>query len=192
MANCSNQSICYGSCTGGCSTTCSGSCTGGCSTTCSGTCSGGCSSCAGAGTCSGSCSNCAGAGTCSGGCSGSCQGKCTKKCLGACNSGCSSEANLSAYAALSLQEKFMNSDMTNIKNVITAAAARKGSPQSLPGLGFGVQIDDGNMTSIKTALTNLGFTPSVTFTAGYSATKAQGQEIINKAKQAYEHIYPKD
>lgn len=174
MANCSNQSLCYGTCTATCRPWCGADCTG---------CGGGCS---------GSCSSCAGKSNCSGGCSGTCEDKCTQQCLGACNSGCSSEANLSAYAALSLQEKFMNSDMTNIKSVIAAAAANQGSSQTLPDLGVGVKIDDANMTSIKTALTNLGFTPSVTFTAGYSATKTQGEEIINKAKQAYEHTYPKD
>lgn len=162
---CSTQSICYGSCYTGCYSTCEATCRPYCGADCTG-CGSGCAK------------------TCTG-----CSGQCTNECKDACNFGCSSEANASAYAALTLDTYFKNVDMTNLKAVIAAAAARRGKSVSLPSMEVGSTISAADMTSINTTLSDIGFNPEQTFTTGATATKNSGNALITKAKNAYETIY---
>lgn len=180
---CSNQSICYGTCYTGCYGTCEATCRPWCGADCTG-CGGGCANtCEG---CSGECTGCSN--TCNNTCKGTCETGCTGSCKGTCNSGCSSEANASAYAALTLDTYFKNVDMTNLKAVISAAAARRGASVSLPSMGVGATISASDMTSINNSLSNIGFNPGQTFTAGATATKNSGNALITKAKNAYETV----
>ena len=188
---------CYGSayaCTGSCLSTCTGYCTGSCTATCrpycgtdctgcGGGCSGGCTSCSGASTCSGTCTA-----ACANNCSGGCKTACTATCTGDCNSGCSSEANATAYAALTRNEKLLNSDISNLIAVITAARTRRDKTTSISAPGVGVSATAAQMTSYNTALSDISFGADVSFIAGSSALGSSMDAIISKAKTAYETV----
>ena len=178
---------CSGGCLGTCSITCLGTCSASCRpycgadcTGCGGGCQGSCTSCSGAGTCSGTCTA-----NCANDCSGGCKTACTGSCTGACNSGCSSEANASAYAALTRNEKLLNSDISNLIAVISAARARRDKTTSISAPGAGTSATAAQMTSYNTALSDISFGASVSFSSGSSALGSSMDAVISKAKTAF-------
>lgn len=185
---------CYTNCNGcsgcrGCSGTCSGTCKGNCKGTCSGTCSGGCGGgCKG--TCKGYCSGCSGCGgdcsydctySCSGGCS-SCSGSCST----ACNTTCKTTVQATNIANLTLNDKFMQSDITKIKDAIKFEVVdRRGKTLSYTvTFAVGEAIDDAKITQIIANLKQAGQTASYSASAGSSALKDLGTDLIAKIKAA--------
>lgn len=194
--------VCYpGTCRDGCSGSCKGNCKGSCSNGCSGSCKGSCSACSNSGcaytcssTCSGHCDGCSGTctATCADDCSNTCKNTCTGNCLGtckdACNTGCTGEAQSTIYANLSLDEKFNQSNITEIAGFIYNEANRRAkSPTSLT-FTVGETLNAADITTIISNLNKTGHTTTYTATAGEKGLRELGLDLIAKAKAAYEEV----
>lgn len=194
--------VCYpGTCRNGCSSSCKGSCKGTCSTGCTGSCKGSCSARSNSGcaytcssTCSGHCDGCSGTctATCADDCSNTCKNTCTGNCLGtckdACNTGCTGEAQSTVYTNLSLDEKFNQSNITEIAGFIYNEANRRAkSPTSLT-FTVGEALNAADITTIISNLNKTGHTTTYTATAGEKGLRELGLDLIAKAKAAYEEV----
>lgn len=178
---------CYTNCTG-CEGSCSGTCTGKCSGCTSCTSCKGCSGCSGS--CKGYCSGCSGCGyDCSYNCTYSCSGGCSS-CSGSCNTACNTTCNTTVQttniANLTLNDKFMQSDITKIKDAIKFEVVdRRGKTLSYTvTFATGEAIDDAKIAQIIANLAQAGQTASYSASAGSSALKALGTDLITKIKAA--------
>ena len=190
-ASCSN-SVCQGSCRGGCNTSCSGSCKGGCNTTCSGSCKGGCNttctgSCSGGcnttctGNCSGSCSGCTGS------CSGSCSG-CTGSCNNLCNTGCTNTAQQNAYNTIMAFSDILYANEVNVLRDFIAYEVNRRSvtPDTVANVSSGTIVDDAWWTAIRANLSKiLTVNANSAATAGGIITKTIRNSLRDDAVTAY-------
>lgn len=171
---------CYNNCTGSCDGGCKGctSCTScsGCSG-CSGYCRGGCSGCGDA--CSYSCTY-----SCSGGCSGcsSCSGTCNT----ACNSTCNTTVQATNIANLTLNDYFMASDITKIKDAIKFEVVDRRGETLANTVTFsaGEMLDDAKIAQIIANLAQTGQTVAYSASEGATALKVLGTDLIAKIKAA--------
>lgn len=187
---------CTGSCSsgcGGCGGSCSGGCGAGCGSGCASGCRGGCTSCSGCSSCSDTCTgNCSGScqGNCSG-CSGTCTGGCQGSCSNGCNTGCTNSTQTDALAKLNLATKFEASNIQDIANFIAAEVTRRGSSPTNVTFSAGNSLDKTKINSIKANLNLIGFPSSYAdVTTGQKALRALGEDIIAKAKEAYNELIP--
>ena len=180
-------SSCADSCTGVCATdrgacTCGGNCT-------SSTCSGGCKGC-GSG-CSGGCSS-----TCSGGCKGcgsgcasSCSG-CSGSCSSACNTGCTNSTQTTSYNALTATSPIKASEINELAAFIYRELQRRSVSATQQSVSVGGQATAALMTTLKTQLSSAGQTASYTATTGNIVQAALINDLITKAKAAYDTLVP--
>lgn len=203
MAGCTNCSgycstTCRGTCKGGCSTNCPTTCKGSCSTTCPGSCKANCANnCQGTCSadcdwgCDGSCSSTCTA-TCADDCVGSCKANCANDCSGACkdacNTGCTGEAQSTVYANLSLDEKFNQSNITEIAGFIYNEANRRAKNPTSLTFTIGEALNAADITTIISNLNKTGHTTTYTATAGEKGLRELGLDLIAKAKAAYEEV----
>lgn len=176
--------------TGTCGTYCAGSCTTACAQACNGSCKGSCSGCGN--TCQRGC-----AVTCSPGCSGHCDGcagtcthtcadDCTGTCKDACNSGCTNESQVSIYTNLSLDEKFNQSNITDIANLIYNEANRRATNPTSLSFTVGEALTAAQITTIIENLNKTGHTTTYNAIKGEKGLRELGLDLIAKAKAAYD------
>lgn len=154
-----------------------------CEAYCYDTCSGTCTSCTG--TCSGSCT-----GSCTGYCTGSCYGTCSETCSGscdtACNSTCSTTVQATNIANLTLNDLFMASDMTKIKDAIKFEVVDRRGQTLANTVTFsaGDMLDDAKIAQIIANLAQTGQTAAYSASEGSIALKVLGTDLIAKIKAA--------
>lgn len=186
---------CYNNCTGSCDGGCKGGCNG-----CSG-CSGTCKGCSGCGySCSYNCSGCSGCTSCSGcsGCGYSCSYNCSgcsgcsgcSSCSGTCNTACNSTCNTTVQATnianLTLNDYFMASDITKIKDAIKFEVVDRRGKTLANTVTFsaGEMLDDAKITKIIANLAQAGQTAAYSASGGATALKVLGTDLIAKIKAA--------
>lgn len=184
---CSN---CANSCTGVCATdrgacTCGGNCT-------SSTCSGGCKGC-GSG-CSGRCTGCgsgcaSGCSGCGSGCASSCSG-CSGSCSNACNTGCTSSTQTTSFNALTATSPIHASEINELAAFIYRELQRRGVSATQQSVSVGGAATAALMTTLKTQLSSAGQTASYTATAGNTIQLVLINDLITKAKAAYNTLIP--
>lgn len=193
---CSSSSCgigCAGSCSSACAKACGGNCRGncgGCGDACLRNCALTCSPSA----CQGHCDGCSGTctATCADDCNATCTANCANDCSGACkdacNTGCTGEAQSTVYANLSLDEKFNQSNITEIAGFIYNEANRRA--KSPTGLTFtvGEALNAADITTIISNLNKTGHMTTYTATAGEKGLRELGLDLIAKAKAAYEEV----
>lgn len=192
-----SQTACGQGCAGSCSTACAKACGGNCKGNCGGcgdACLRNCASTCSPSACQGHCEGCAGTctATCADDCNATCTVNCANDCSGACkdacNTGCTGEAQSTIYANLSLDEKFNQSNITEIAGFIYNEANRRAkSPTSLT-FTVGETLNAADITTIISNLNKTGHTTTYTATAGEKGLRELGLDLIAKAKAAYEEV----
>ena len=184
---------CAGSCSSACGSNCTGSCKNGCGG-CGDACLRNCASTCSPSACQGHCDGCSGTctATCADDCNATCTANCANDCSGACkdacNTGCTGEAQSTVYANLSLDEKFNQSNITEIAGFIYNEANRRAkSPTSLT-FTVGEALNAADITTIISNLNKTGHTTTYTATAGEKGLRELGLDLIAKAKAAYEEV----
>ena len=193
---CSSSSCgigCAGSCSSACAKSCGGNCRGNCGG-CGDACLRNCASTCSPSACQGHCDGCSGTctATCADDCNATCTANCANDCSGACkdacNTGCTGEAQSTVYANLSLDEKFNQSNITEIAGFIYNEANRRAkSPTSLT-FTVGEALNAADITTIISNLNKTGHTTTYTATAGEKGLRELGLDLIAKAKAAYEEV----
>lgn len=193
---CSSSSCgigCAGSCSSACAKSCGGNCRGNCGG-CGDACLRNCASTCSPSACQGHCDGCSGTctATCADDCNATCTANCANDCSGACkdacNTGCTGEAQSTVYANLSLDEKFNQSNITEIAGFIYNEANRRAkSPTSLT-FTVGEALNAADITTIISNLNKTGHTTIYTATAGEKGLRELGLDLIAKAKAAYEEV----
>lgn len=194
--DCSSSSCgigCAGSCSSACAKSCGGNCRGNCGG-CGDACLRNCASTCSPSACQGHCDGCSGTctATCADDCNATCTANCANDCSGACkdacNTGCTGEAQSTVYANLSLDEKFNQSNITEIAGFIYNEANRRAkSPTSLT-FTVGEALNVADITTIISNLNKTGHTTTYTATAGEKGLRELGLDLIAKAKAAYEEV----
>lgn len=182
MAICTCGESCGTACSQACGSSCSGSCGTTCQRGCATTCATGCAT-----GCRGSCTRSCGD-ACSNNCNDTCKDTCTGTCEGACNIGCKDGELATLYTNLSLDEKFNQSNITDIANLIYNEANRRAKSPTNLTFTVGEVL---NATDIATIINNLnktGHTTTYTATAGEKGLRELGLDLIAKAKAAYEEV----
>lgn len=189
--------VCGQGCAGSCSTACAKACGGNCRYNCGGcgdACLRNCASTCSPSACQGHCDGCSGTctATCADDCNATCTTNCANDCSGACkdacNTGCTGEAQSTVYANLSLDEKFNQSNITEIAGFIYNEANRRAkSPTSLT-FTVGETLNAADITTIISNLNKTGHTTTYTATAGEKGLRELGLDLIAKAKAAYEEV----
>ena len=160
----------------------------GCIGGCVGGCSGGCSDDGCAGSCGDGCSGCTGCTSCRG-CSG-CTG-CTNTCKNECNKGCTSEEMESLYARLRLEEYIKANNIQDIIDFVGHEVLRR---DKIPILDVLNQQETITLVeyfqNIKSNLQSIDFTPTKPITKNDYILTEMGQELIDKAKEAYNTVIP--
>lgn len=192
-----SQTTCGQGCAGSCSTACAKACGGNCRNGCGGcgdACLRNCASTCSPSACQGHCDGCSGTctATCADDCNATCTANCANDCSGACkdacNTGCTGEAQSTVYANLSLDEKFNQSNITEIAGFIYNEANRRAkSPTSLT-FTVGETLNAADITTIISNLNKTGHTTTYTATAGEKGLRELGLDLIAKAKAAYEEV----
>lgn len=192
-----SQTACGQGCAGSCSTACAKACGGNCRYSCGGcgdACLRNCASTCSPAACQGHCDGCTGTctATCADDCNATCTANCANDCSGACkdacNTGCTGEAQSTVYANLSLDEKFNQSNITEIAGFIYNEANRRAkSPTSLT-FTVGEALNAADITTIISNLNKTGHTTTYTATAGEKGLRELGLDLIAKAKAAYEEV----
>lgn len=192
-----SQTACGFGCAGSCSTACARACGGNCRNSCGGygdACLRNCASTCSPSACQGHCEGCSGTcrATCADDCNATCTANCANDCSGACkdacNTGCTGEAQSTVYANLSLDEKFNQSNITEIAGFIYNEANRRAkSPTSLT-FTVGETLNAADITTIISNLNKTGHTTTYTATAGEKGLRELGLDLIAKAKAAYEEV----
>lgn len=156
-----NCTGCEGSCSGSCGGACSYNCTYGCANYCAYDCTYGCSGCRGCSSCSGTCNT-------------------------ACNTTCKTTVQATNIANLSLNDVMLTNDITKIKDAIKFEVVdRRGKSLSYTvTFAAGEAIDDTKITRIIANLAQAGQTASYSASAGATALKALGTDLIAKIKAA--------
>lgn len=194
--SCSSSSCgigCAGSCSSACAKACGGNCRGNCGG-CGDACLRNCASTCSPSACQGHCDGCSGTctATCADDCNATCTANCANDCSGACkdacNTGCTGEAQSTVYANLSLDEKFNQSNITEIAGFIYNEANRRA--KSPTGLTFtvGEALNAADITTIISNLNKTGHMTTYTATAGEKGLREFGLDLIAKAKAAYEEV----
>ena len=144
---------------------CSGSCVGYCSTYCGSNCTGGCKS----------------------GCSG-----CDGTCKGTCNITCEGETQATNIAALSLQDKIMASDITNIATAIEFEVVNRRGLDLANIVTFtrGDLLDNTKITQLIENLQQTGQTAAYSAGQGEKALKVLAEDLINLIKAANDELVP--
>lgn len=192
-----SQTACGQGCAGSCSTACAKACGGNCRYGCGGcgdACLKNCASTCSPSACQGHCEGCSGTctATCADDCNATCTTNCANDCSGACkdacNTGCTGEAQSTVYANLSLDEKFNQSNITEIAGFIYNEANRRAkSPTSLT-FTVGEALNAADITTIINNLNKTGHMTTYTATAGEKGLRELGLDLIAKAKAAYEEV----
>lgn len=169
------QGNCIGACSSACGTGCGNTCTGKCQG-CAGTCIKGC-----AYNCTGDCS-----GSCLGGCNG-CSG-CSGSCDSACNIGCVNGAQTTVYNNLTLDIYFNASNINDISNFIYYNAQRFGGNPTVITKTSGNSLMASDISIIDTNLQMTGQSPAYSAITGENGLRVLGQDLIDKAKAAYNTV----
>lgn len=192
------------SCSSGCWSSCGDGCGGGCSfsSTVNGGGSGGSNPCSGCtGDCTGNCSWCnsgnvngwgsddgGGGCTCGGNCSGSCNDTCEDTCSSACDVGCTSNEAVDLYNKLvaGLNKKILAADMTNINKMIQLEAQRRSTSTTSQSFSPRDKATSIKVKALQSNLSTIGFATSKDAGQKIKSFNATGQELIDKALDAYE------
>lgn len=178
---------CIGGCVGGCQNGCSDD---GCSGNCGGFgcgsgCSGGCDS-----TCKGTCS-----GTCSGTCKTTCTG-CKGTCNSECNKGCTTQSMVTIYnrlKELGLKEYIEKDNIQDIIDLVGNEVIRRGKIPTLDNLTqYETFVLATYFNNIKNNLINIDYSITYNNTKNNYVLTNMGNELINKALNAYETLVPVD
>lgn len=192
-----SQTACGFGCAGSCSTACARACGGNCRNGCGGcgdACLRNCASTCSPSACQGHCDGCSGtctancANDCSGTCTANCANDCSGACKDACNTGCTGEAQSTVYANLSLDEKFNQSNITEIAGFIYNEANRRAKNPTSLTFTVGETLNAADITTIINNLNKTGHTTTYTATAGEKGLRELGLDLIAKAKAAYEEV----
>lgn len=192
-----SQTACGQGCAGSCSTACAKACGGNCKGSCGGcgdACLRNCASTCSPAACQGHCDGCAGTctATCADDCNATCTANCANDCSGACkdacNTGCTGEAQSTVYANLSLDEKFNQSNITEIAGFIYNEANRRAKNPTSLTFTVGETLNAADITTIINNLNKTGHTTTYTATAGEKGLRELGLDLIAKAKAAYEEV----
>lgn len=197
MAICTCGETCGTTCSKACSTSCRSSCSGTCRNRCGGcgdACLRNCASTCSPSACQGHCDGCSGTctATCANDCNATCTANCANDCSGACkdacNTGCTGEAQSTVYANLSLDEKFNQSNITEIAGFIYNEANRRAKNPTSLTFTVGETLNAADITTIISNLNKTGHTTTYTATAGEKGLRELGLDLIAKAKAAYEEV----
>lgn len=197
MAICTCGETCGTTCSKACSTSCRSSCSGTCRNRCGGcgdACLRNCASTCSPSACQGHCDGCSGTctATCANDCNATCTANCANDCSGACkdacNTGCTGEAQSIVYANLSLDEKFNQSNITEIAGFIYNEANRRAKNPTSLTFTVGETLNAADITTIISNLNKTGHTTTYTATAGEKGLRELGLDLIAKAKAAYEEV----
>lgn len=192
-----SQTTCGQGCAGSCSTACAKACSGNCRYGCGGcgdACLRNCASTCSPSACQGHCEGCSGTctATCADDCNATCTTNCANDCSGACkdacNTGCTGEAQSTVYANLSLDEKFNQSNITEIAGFIYNEANRRAKNPTSLTFTVGETLNAADITTIINNLNKTGHTTTYTATAGEKGLRELGLDLIAKAKAAYEEV----
>lgn len=192
-----SQTTCGQRCAGSCSTACARACGGNCRNRCGGcgdACLRNCASTCSPSACQGHCDGCSGTctATCANDCNATCTANCANDCSGACkdacNTGCTGEAQSTVYANLSLDEKFNQSNITEIAGFIYNEANRRAKNPTSLTFTVGETLNAADITTIISNLNKTGHTTTYTATAGEKGLRELGLDLIAKAKAAYEEV----
>ena len=192
-----SQTACGQGCAGSCSTACAKACGGNCRYGCGGcgdACLKNCASTCSPSACQGHCEGCSGTctATCADDCNATCTTNCANDCSGACkdacNTGCTGEAQSTVYANLSLDEKFNQSNITEIAGFIYNEANRRAKNPTSLTFTVGETLNAADITTIINNLNKTGHTTTYTATAGEKGLRELGLDLIAKAKAAYEEV----
>lgn len=192
-----SQTACGQGCAGSCSTACAKACGGSCAKACGGcgdACLRNCASTCSPSACQGHCEGCSGTctATCADDCNVTCTATCANDCSGACkdacNTGCTGEAQSTVYANLSLDEKFNQSNITEIAGFIYNEANRRAKNPTSLTFTVGETLNATDITTIISNLNKTGHTTTYTATAGEKGLRELGLDLIAKAKAAYEEV----
>lgn len=192
-----SQTACGQGCAGSCSTACAKACGGNCRYGCGGcgdACLRNCASTCSPSACQGHCEGCSGTctATCADDCNATCTTNCANDCFGACkdacNTGCTGEAQSTVYANLSLDEKFNQSNITEIAGFIYNEANRRAKNPTSLTFTVGETLNAADITTIINNLNKTGHTTTYTATAGEKGLRELGLDLIAKAKAAYEEV----
>lgn len=192
-----SQTACGQGCAGSCSTACARACGGNCRNRCGGcgdACLRNCASTCSPSACQGHCDGCSGTctATCANDCNATCTANCANDCSGACkdacNTGCTGEAQSTVYANLSLDEKFNQSNITEIAGFIYNEANRRAKNPTSLTFTVGETLNAADITTIISNLNKTGHTTTYTATAGEKGLRELGLDLIAKAKAAYEEV----
>lgn len=192
-----SQTACGQGCAGSCSTACAKACGGNCRYGCGGcgdACLRNCASTCSPSACQGHCEGCSGTctATCADDCNATCTTNCANDCSGACkdacNTGCTGEAQSTVYANLSLDEKFNQSNITEIAGFIYNEANRRAKNPTSLTFTVGETLNAADITTIISNLNKTGHTTTYTATAGEKGLRELGLDLIAKAKAAYEEV----
>lgn len=192
-----SQTACGQGCAGSCSTACAKACGGNCRYGCGGcgdACLRNCASTCSPSACQGHCEGCSGTctATCADDCNATCTTNCANDCSGACkdacNTGCTGEAQSTVYANLSLDEKFNQSNITEIAGFIYNEANRRAKNPTSLTFTVGETLNAADITTIINNLNKTGHTTTYTATAGEKGLRELGLDLIAKAKAAYEEV----
>ena len=192
-----SQTACGQGCAGSCSTACAKACGGNCRYGCGGcgdACLRNCASTCSPSACQGHCEGCSGTctATCADDCNATCTTNCANDCSGACkdacNTGCTGEAQSTVYANLSLDEKFNQSNITEIAGFIYNEANRRAKNPTSLTFTVGETLNAADITTIINNLNKTGHTTTYTATTGEKGLRELGLDLIAKAKAAYEEV----
>ena len=192
-----SQTACGFGCAGSCSTACARACGGNCRNRCGGcgdACLRNCASTCSPSACQGHCDGCSGTctATCANDCNATCTANCANDCSGtckdACNTGRTAEAQSTVYANLSLDEKFNQSNITEIAGFIYNEANRRAKNPTSLTFTVGETLNAADITTIISNLNKTGHTTTYTATAGEKGLRELGLDLIAKAKAAYEEV----
>lgn len=180
---------CSASCTA-CANWCSSSCKGGCGSTCG---NDGCSGCRGCGGCDTTCSTTCGrdgCSSCTGSCSGSCGGCddiCSGTCKDFCANTCGKENASDIYTKLALTEKFEQQNIQEIADFIFYEVTRRNGtvPENIE-FSKGTVLTAEQINKIIANLAQTNHPTSYIAEKNKLGLAALGNDLINKAKEAYE------
>ena len=156
------------------------------SCSCGSNCSNACSSCAGSGSTGGGGDGggCSCGGNCSTGCTGTCKGSCST----ACDTGCTSREAIDLYEKLKngLNKKILAADLSNINAMIQSEAKRRNKTTTSQSFSVKDKATSTKIKALQSNLSTIGFKTSKDAGQKIKSFKATGQELIDKALDAYE------
>ena len=126
--------------------------------------------------------------SCGGDCSGTCKNTCKNTCSSACDVGCTSTSAVELYNKLvaGLNKKILAADMTNINQMIQLEAKRRSKSTTSQSFTPKDKATSAKIKALQSNLSTIGFKTSKNAGQKIKSFKATGQELIDKALDAYE------